>query len=424
MSHRLNRINRGERVSCLFAAIGIALTVAITVPVRAEPPAKQINGTMTQIDGVCVLKVWGTPQERGFAQGYLLGEDYVKLWGEFIATGALGGGPEGYDQKVLPILQVMAIRPEYEAEMRGILEGVEAKAGGPVRIDVLDRTLKYEDILATNCVPDLKRLGCSSFTAWGKLTKDGKTLVGRNMDWPEYEPLVGTQIILVQMPNASEKRHGWVSITWPGFIGCLTGMNDDGVTVAMHDSNGTQLTQMGGFSPLALTYREAIETASGKSAMDDIAKLLRLRACIAGTNMMVTRPAASGAPTATVFEYDGNQENGKGLTIRMPEKGDEFLLCTNHFCKRREATPCRRFETIKRRLSKLEKDGKTLSVAKAWRLLGGVPLDGILTHHSVVFEPDQRRMQVAFGTAEKNAPKNKPIELDLAKLLAKTKPAD
>ncbi len=412
------------RQSGVFILLFLAAVVVPVAAVRAEPPVTQVNGLLTQIDGVRVIKVWGTPHERGFAQGQLVGEEYIRLWGAFIETGALGGGAEGYEQHVLPMLRLFTFGPEFEAEMRGFLAGIEAKAGGPARVDVLNRPLKYEDILATNCVPDFMRMGCSSFAVWGKLTEDGKPLVGRNLDWPEHGPLVGTQIVVVQLPNKKEKRHGWVSITWPGFIGCLTGMNDDGVTVAMHDANGLQLTQMGGFSPLALTYREAIETASGKSAMDDVAKLLRTRIGIAGTNMMVARPAESGSPMATVFEYDGNRENANGLTVREPRKGDTFLLCTNHFCKRREATVCGRFEKIEARLKKLQTGGKSLSVSKAWRLLGGVPIDGILTHHSVVFEPDRRRMQVAFATSEKNAPKNNRIEISLAELLAESGSAD
>jgi hypothetical protein len=71
----------------------------------------------------------------------------------------------------------------------------------------------------------------------------------------------------------------------------------------------------------------------------------------------------------------------------------------------------------------MEKSGDALDVAGAWKLLQDVAQPGsagfpILTHHSVVFEPDRRLMHVAFSTGGKAAPLSRPIDLDVAELLA------
>ena len=52
------------------------------------------------------------------------------------------------------------------------------------------------------------------------------------------------------------------------------------------------------------------------------------------------------------------------------------------------------------------------------RALGGVAAQGGLTYHSVVFEPNERRMHVAFTEDGQNAPKCKKVTLDVRKLLA------
>ncbi|MGB2988317.1 MAG: hypothetical protein WBE26_20800, partial [Phycisphaerae bacterium] len=59
-----------------------------------------------------------------------------------------------------------------------------------------------------------------------------------------------------------------------------------------------------------------------------------------------------------------------------------------------------------------------LTTKRAWNMLGGVSIEGIITHHSVVFEPNKRLMHVAFAENGKHAPKCKAVTLDVAKLLA------
>ena len=44
----------------------------------------QINGTLDVIHGKKVLKVWGTHSERGYAHGYLLGEEIKHVFDEYV----------------------------------------------------------------------------------------------------------------------------------------------------------------------------------------------------------------------------------------------------------------------------------------------------------------------------------------------------
>jgi hypothetical protein len=51
-------------------------------------------------------------------------------------------------------------------------------------------------------------------------------------------------------------------------------------------------------------------------------------------------------------------------------------------------------------------------------MLGGVPIEGAIAHHSVVFEPDKRLMHVALSERGRHASKCKHVTLDVTKLLA------
>ncbi len=401
------------RVSLLACITNIALG-------QNSPPPK-VNGTLSEIDGVRVLRIWGSPQERGFAHGYLAGKDFAQLINGFVESGKFMD-VDGYENELLPALTLMKVSPKYEAELRGLLSGLEARAGGPITVPVLGRSVQYKDLVAANCMGDLLRMGCSSFAAWGSMTADGNTLAGRNMDWPSCSALKGNQIVIVHVPDANGKAVGWVSVCWPGLIGCTTGMNSEGVTVAMHDSNRPNVPaiQARDCTPSALLYRDAIESAHSRTAVEDVSRIFhRYRTCSA-YNMMVTWPYHRSGGAAVVFEHDADLNKDGGVTIREPENPDAFLVCTNHFRERYEPMQGIRFPRLSNGLGRLAgtEGSKHLTTRRAWNMLGSVSIEGILTHHSVVFEPNRQVMHVAFAQGGKHAPQCDKVSLDVTKLLA------
>ncbi|UCC28913.1 MAG: hypothetical protein JSU86_12005 [Phycisphaerales bacterium] len=410
-----NRVGRFHMAVC-----SVALSLVFAIPASAAgPPQTKVNGTLTEIDGIPVLRVWGTPQERGFAYGYLVGQDIVRLVNGFLASGTILD-VEGYNNRILPRLNLMKVPPEYEAELRGMLAGIEARAGGPVDVPAIGRPLQYDDLVAANSMGDMLRSGCSSFAAWGRMTKNGHTLAGRNMDWPTNPALEGSQIVVVYVPPPDSKALGWVSVFWPGLIGCTTGMNAEGVTVAMHDSNSSNPSTSGSFTSSTLLYRKAVESAHAETVVEDISRVFKEYYTLAGYNMMVTRPSAGRGAGAVVFEHDGDLVKGRGMTLRKPEGSGPFLACTNHSRKRYDPRPGIRYPKLSNGLEQIAEGEKRqhLTVKRAWNMLEGVPIEGILTHHSVVFEPNKGLMHVAFAENGKHAPQCKKVVLDVGRLLA------
>ena len=415
-------------VSCVLAIFGMAVSTASAQLASQTPaagvasmqaaPLPEVKGKLSEIEGVPLVQVWGTPQERGYALGRLVGDKAVTLLDGMISSGRLGGSAEGYEQMILPVLSRMTLEPQYEQELRGLLAGVEAGAAGPVEVPSLKRALKYEDLLAANCIPDFSMMGCSSFSAWGSMTGDGHTITGRNLDWPAVPQMVDSRMIVVHAPCKQTGALGWVSLTWPGYLGCSTGMNSEGVTIAMHDAGARGPVHAGGFTPRSFAHREALEHAKSATAFEDVGKVLRSRLCAVGNNIMVTRAHPENGAAAVVFEYDGFQTLDVGATQRDPAEGEEYIVCTNHHRVRAQPVTCGRYEGLYNGLRRLVSSERKVTQDRAWKLLRGACMSGILTHHSVVFEPDKGLMHVAFSEKGLDAAHCKPLTLNVKELLA------
>lgn len=405
--------NRGWVCVALLLALGGGASWA-----QESQPA-QVHGSLTEIKGVPVLKVWGTPREQGYAHGYLLAERIVRLFDRMLADGVILT-PESFERQLLAHLDLMKIDPSYEAELRGMLAGIEARLGRPAEIPSLGRALRYEDLAAVNCI-DLKaaRFGCSSFVAWGPMTKDGRSLCGRNLEWPADRALLESQIVLVHLPATGSSALGWVSVFFPACIGCATAMNAEGVVMAQHDAMGRPPTLSKGFTSRSLMQRAALEATHAGSALKDAAAVFKQQHSFLGENMLVAWPSSDHGPAAVVFEHDADLGEGDGVTTREPKASDAFLVCTNHYRQRQAPTACPRFSTLTSRLQAIaeSKGRKRVTVKTAWKLLESAPIEQLATYHRVVFEPDRKRMHVGFPKNGDPKSRGKVITLDVSKLL-------
>lgn len=406
-----------------LAGKGLLLNAIIASAIEAAAgPPTEVKGRLTEIDGVPVVTVWGNASEQGYAHGYLVAQRAVPLLDQMLKNGVIFT-VDTYQNKLLAHINLMKIEPKYEQELRGILAGIEARLGGPARVPALGRAVKYEDLVALNSVDlDCANFRCSAFAAWGPMTKDGHTISGRNMEWPLDRALFESQMVLVRLPSADGKTPGLVSVFYPTCIGTTTAMNGDGLSAAMHDVVPRDPTAQERYVCRTLAHRDALEAARPRSFTADIAAILRQQPCFMGDNMMVTRPFAGSGPGAVVFEHDGYMPDGDGVTVREPEADACFIVCTNHYLKREQRQPesdCPRYATLMRKLEEIAKSHgrKHVTVDAAWRILKSAPIQHLVTYHRVVFEPNKRRMHVAFPKNGDPKTQGKVVVLDVAKLL-------
>jgi len=415
MKHRIHSI-------IILAIILLSGAAFSQETLDAREGAIQINGRLEIVEDTPVLYTWGTPWEQGFAHGYLLKDRIVNLIEEFLTNGKMMN-PQQY-KHVITNLRFMKIQSHFEAELRGMLEGLIAKEGGPVRIEALKSVIKYNDLVMTNAMADLSRyrFACSSFVAWGNMTQNGDAFVGRNYEWPENSALINSQVIFVRLTSKDTNAMGTVSAFFPGQVGLITGMNEQGVTVATHDSSGNRPSYSWGYTPICLLYRHALENANASTAKEDISNVLKSLHTVTGNNMMVGRPFDGKNPAGIVLEHDADLTKDQGVTIREAEVDNSFIVSTNRYYKResyRKLRPCSRYKKLRKALVliDLDKGEKPMNLDMAWDTIEAAPLR-IATYHRVIFEPNKKKMHITFP--ESKDP-NKRITLDVALLLAKAR---
>jgi hypothetical protein len=375
-------------------AWGIAALCVLAGPAWAG--SEELCGRVEQRAGVTVLELWGTPAQAGYAHGYLLAEQFVALFDQAMLDERFGVPPEAYDALLLPIVRARFNWPEpCVVELEAMVRGVRDRVGADGIVSKkLGRPLTIDDLKAANTLADWRGVLCSSFAAWGRLTPGGGTITGRNLDYGSTPELRAGQLVVIR--HAAGGRHGWMGVTWPGLIGVYTGMNDAGVTIAMHDADGRSLEQPYELTPRSLALRQVLEEAAGPDAVREAERVLEQHRVMIGNNIMVSAPHGVANPPAGVLEYDGNPHDG-GATLRAPTSDEpDRLVCTNHMRARAEARPCDRYEKLVRGLAHDTDHKVPVDVAEAWRLMRSVA--NRTTLHTVIFEPASRTMHVHLPT--------------------------
>jgi isopenicillin-N N-acyltransferase-like protein len=389
----------------------------------ADPPPfslPQVKGSLTYVKKIPVLKLWGTPQEQGFAYGQLAGRKIIAAFTGFLESNDLGVDKSEYENTIIPGLGRMLIEPAYEEELRAMLAGIQAATDGNIFIPSLKRDLRYEDLVAINCLNDIIRMGCSSVAAWGKMTSDGSPLIGRNNDWHRIPPAIENQLVVARIPPAESGKLAFVSVAWAGIIGCITGMNEKGIVLTAHDASGLAPSLRTGFYPYMLTFRDVIESTSPGTTIKNVEDILKSRVSGIGKNLMITIPTGSDGPAAVVFELDGDLTRGHGFAKRFPSVSESYFICTNHFrIRKKPSGTCERYTLLLERLKSIDPNtaANKVTTDRIWDFLKLVVIPGWRTHHSVVFEPDKKLMRVALAEPEKDAPFCQVVTFDVSDLL-------
>jgi isopenicillin-N N-acyltransferase-like protein len=123
-------------------------------------------------------------------------------------------------------------------ELRGLADGSECS---------------LEDTLVANFIPEL--FHCSGFAVMNSATKDGTLYHGRVLDYSIDWQLQDHAVLIVAEP---EGRIPFVNVTYGGFIGSVTGMNAEHVSVG--EMGGGGRGHWTG-TPMAFLVRRVLEEA-------------------------------------------------------------------------------------------------------------------------------------------------------------------
>jgi hypothetical protein len=162
--------------------------------------------------GLAVLHVEGTPEEMGDQHGALLRDAVRTLVKDYLPK-VVGRSRE--DAIARARLLEKQVPERFVREMKALAAAAE---------------VPYDDILLGSVVVELFGLnGCSGAAASGPATADGRTIVGRNLEWPDHGMLGQYGLVIAARPVG---RRPFLSAGFPAFSGVVTGMNGDGLFTA------------------------------------------------------------------------------------------------------------------------------------------------------------------------------------------------
>ncbi|OXB02755.1 Predicted choloylglycine hydrolase [Flavobacterium pectinovorum] len=165
-----------------------------------------------------------------------------------------------------------------------------------------------------HALQDLALVGCSSFAAWGEKSEDGNLILGRNFDFYVNDAFAENKIVAFINPK---EGYPFMTVTWPGMVGTVSGMNKEGLTVTINA--GKSKIPIIAKTPISILTREILQHAKN---IDEAVAIAKKRQLFVSESIMV-----------------GSAHDNKAVLIEVsPEKMDVFdvansnqLICSNHF---------------------------------------------------------------------------------------------
>lgn len=223
-----------------------------------------------------VIYVSGTPYERGYQHGVLLREEvrdnlltmYDKVLDKYHFEELL---EEAYER------QRPYIPQEYIDEMHGLAHGARLPLKVVHGIHALPEITewggkkRYKQIVK-DMMAGVYGTSCSNITANGKATPDGTMYTVRVLDWGLHKisKLHEYPLITVNMP---EKGKGIPSanIGWVGFLGAISGMNAEAITLGEMGYGDPDGESMRG-KPMPFLLRDVLTNAKN---LADVRKIIK-----------------------------------------------------------------------------------------------------------------------------------------------------
>lgn len=251
-----------------------------------------------------------------------------------------------------------------------------------------------------HAMQDLMLVGCSSLAVWNENTEDGDLLIGRNFDFYVGDDFAQDKIIEFVEP---EQGIPYMSVTWGGMTGVVSGMNQEGITVTINA--GKSKIPLVAKTPISLVTKEILQFARN---IDEAIEIAKKRKVFVSESILV---GSANDKNAIIIEV--SPDNFGVYKVENSSK----LLCTNHFqsdaYKNDERNQKQiaeshseyRYEKLQEILNENPKMNPT-KIATLLRDRSGLKdqpigngnekaLNQLLAHHAVIFSPQKKMVWVS-----------------------------
>ena len=246
----------------------------IDTPEKEMAVVSKAKLSYTDDGKVRVLHVQGTPYEMGFQQGYLLREEVQANMGYLYDQAVDKFHIEELFDEVYERMRPF-IPQQYIDEMHGLAHGSKlplrvihgvhilpeiGEWGGKKKIgQTVKKMLKGE--LGTSC---------SNLSTCGTATADGKMYTVRILDWGLHRisKLHQYPLLLIAKP---ENGIPYCNIGWVGFLGAISGINAQGITLGEMGYGDYEYETLHG-EPMPFLLRDVMQRASN---LADVRKIIQ-----------------------------------------------------------------------------------------------------------------------------------------------------
>ena len=387
------------------------LAILIYPPKPADKSALNLRVTRKGKDFYTCGNNWLKKSENGFYEMYVEGEAFERGVINGKLTKQLAEKQEDYFigqiKNMIPSMAYLHflkffvawfnrhldtfIPEEYRLEIYGVSTSASDKytSIGP----------KYQRMINYHAAHDIGHflqeknlvVGCTSFSAWDEKSEDSSLIVGRNFDFYVGDNFAKNKIISFTNP---EKGHKFMTVTWAGMIGAVSGMNDQGLCITINAAKSDIPTSSA--TPIALVAREILQYAGNIQEAMNIAESRKIfiaqSILIGSAHDNRTAIIEKTIEQTSLFESDTN-----------------FIVCANHFQSealkneklnvehKQESHSLYRFQRLNQLLGQYPK----ISVSNAAAILRNrqglngkdigmgneKSLNHLIAHHSIIFKP-------------------------------------
>lgn len=346
------------------------------------------------------LYIQGNPLQLGYNNGALTQDLMQKQEGIFFSK-VESLVPSKFKQKLLRGFlkwynrkMYLNVREDFQAELYGLSRYASDRYNF-IAPEYLRTLYLHGAHDIGHAMQDLMVVGCTSLAVWNENTEDGDLLIGRNFDFYAGDDFAENKLIGFVEP---ENGIPYISVSWPGMTGVVSGMNKEGITVTINA--GKSKIPLAAKTPVSLVTREILQYAA---TIDEAVAIAKKRKVFVSESILV---GSANDKNAVVIEVSPDHFG----VYSVQNSGKVF--CTNHFQSeaykndkrnrkhKRESHSEYRYE----KLRELLQEHKKLNPEKMASILrdkSGLKdkkigygnekaINQLLAHHAVIFSPRKK----------------------------------